>query len=114
MNAWGPYFWGTLHLACLSAQDVQAVQALVESYTKLLPCPACRDHFTEILQEYPIPDNLETLFMWSVNIHNVVNASIGKPIMNYDDALHSWTGLRVRFPIEMVVAFLIIIALLLR
>ena len=99
MRHWGPYFWGTLHLACLSAPNVltqehkAAFQALVESYTKVLPCSMCQNHFAEVLQKYPLQDNIETsdqLFLWSVIVHNAVNANIGKPQMNPVDALYYW------------------------
>ena len=129
MKNWGPYFWGTLHLACLSAPNVltqehkAAFQALVESYTKVLPCPMCQVHFTEVLQKYPLQDSLNTaedLFLWSVTVHNVVNANIGKPQVNPIDALNYWAErlnyspppLEDEFPIEIVAVILLTIALI--
>ena len=128
MRHWGPYFWGTLHLACLSAPNVLtqehkvAFQALVESYTKVLPCPTCQTHFTEVLQKYPLQDNLETadkLFLWSVTVHNAVNVNIGKPQMNPVDALYYWaerlnysSPTEEQFSVEIVAVFLLVIALI--
>jgi len=128
MKNWGPYFWGTLHLACLSAPSVltqehkAAFQALVESYTKVLPCPMCQVHFTEVLQKYPLQDSLNTsedLFLWSVAVHNAVNANIGKPQVTPIDALHYWAERlnynppsEDEFPIEIVMVILLMIALI--
>lgn len=128
MKNWGPYFWGTLHLACLSAPNVltqehkEAFQALVESYTKVLPCPMCQVHFTEVLQKYPLQDNLDTadrLFLWSVAVHNEVNESIGKPQVKPVDALYYWAERlnynpppENEFPVEIVAVILLTIALI--
>lgn len=125
MRHWGPYFWGTLHLACLSAPNVltqehkAAFQALVESYTKVLPCSMCQNHFAEVLQKYPLQDNIETsdqLFLWSVIVHNAVNANIGKPQMNPVDALYYWAERlnyssppETEFQIEIIAVILLVI-----
>jgi hypothetical protein len=125
MRHWGPYFWGTLHLACLSAPNVltqehkAAFQALVESYTKVLPCSMCQNHFAEVLQKYPLQDNIETsdqLFLWSVTVHNAVNANIGKPQMNPVDALYYWSERlnyssppETEFQIEIIAVILLVI-----
>jgi len=128
MRHWGPYFWGTLHLASLSVPNVltqehkTAFQALVESYTLLLPCPVCQEHFAKVLQKHPLQDNLETseqLFLWTVTVHNEVNVSIGKPQMNPLDALYYWmermnysSTPEEQFPVEIVAVFLLVIALI--
>jgi hypothetical protein len=90
----GPYYWGTLHLACLYAADTGAVKALVDSYTRTLPCPACRIHFDQVLQEFPFPHDgtRQDIFAWSVKVHNIVNARLGKPQVTIDEALDFWTS----------------------
>ena len=99
MKNWGPYYWGTLHIACLTAPPVLteehkiAFVQLVESFTKVLPCPMCQEHFSRILQAYPIQDAFKSnvdLFIWSVDVHNEVNKIIGKPIMSIPDAVVMW------------------------
>lgn len=125
MKNWGPYFWGTLHLACLAAPNVltqehkAAFQALVESYTMILPCPACQIHFAEVLKKYPLQDTSEDLFLWSVAIHNEVNANIGKPQVSPVDALYYWSERlnyspprEDEFPIEIVAVILLTVALI--
>ncbi len=99
LGKWGPYFWGSLHLACLSTnlelseQEKEAVRTFVDSLTKLLPCPMCRVHFSETLEKYPIELALQTgpeLFTWSVAVHNEVNKSIGKPLYTVEEAFNYW------------------------
>jgi hypothetical protein len=89
-DKFGPYFWGTLHLAALFGDDVSS---LAEAYTRNLPCPACRVHFTKVLNENPIPKDApaEKAFLWSVDVHNIVNERLGKPKISYDVAFEKWS-----------------------
>ena len=112
MKTWGPYFWGALHIACLASPPVlsdehkTAFRNLIESYTLTLPCPACQMHFREVLQMYPLEPNLNfgsDLFAWSVTVHNVVNAKIGKPIVSLRDAVFYWverSNYQETYPVE--------------
>lgn len=54
----------------------------------VLPCFWCRLHFSQVLAENPIPDT--GLFKWSVDVHNIVNEKLGKPIVPYEEALKFW------------------------
>ena len=87
----GPYFWGALHLACLGGGDLKA---FVDAFPSALPCGACGEHFKEVLQTFPYPegeiDPLK-LFMWSVDVHNVVNKRLDKPLVSYQEAFAFWT-----------------------
>jgi hypothetical protein len=86
----GPYFWGALHLACLGGGDIKD---FIASFPSALPCPACGAHFNDVLKALPFPEggNPLELFAWSVDVHNVVNRRLGKPIVAYDDAFEFWT-----------------------
>ena len=101
IGKWGPYFWGSLHLACLSTnvelseQEKETFRTFVDSLTKLLPCPMCRVHFAEVLEKNPIELALQSgpeLFSWSVAVHNEVNISIGKPVYTVEEAFTYWAG----------------------
>ena len=87
-KSFGPYFWGAFHLACLAAIDKEALKTFIETYQMVLPCFGCRVHFSQLLAEHPIPDSDQ--FRWSVDIHNIVNERLGKPIVTYEDALKHW------------------------
>ena len=113
----GPYFWGSLHLACLGGIDPNALKALVGLYPAVLPCPACGMHFLEVLQTNPLPESSDpiVLFKWSVDVHNVVNQRIGKPLQSYDEAYSFWTTLPTpetqKIDVDIVLAVVILLAL---
>jgi len=37
----------------------------------------------------------DSLFLWTVNIHNSVNRRLGKPTMTVEDAMSKWNNLEV-------------------
>jgi hypothetical protein len=93
---WGPYFWGALHLTALGCPDAQVIRTFVECYKSVLPCISCREHFTQVLEENPVPttEDRMVIFAWSVDVHNLVNERIGKPVIGYEEALAIWTDSR--------------------
>ena len=88
---WGPYFWGVLHLGCLTGS---MTPEFIAAYPSVIPCGACGRHFAELLKEYPFPDSRDPdiLFEWSVNAHNLVNSRNNKPILTVEQALAVWTA----------------------
>lgn len=91
----GPYFWGVLHIACLSNIDPEALQTLINLYPYILPCSICGNDFNNIIKTKPFPESNENKlnkFQWSVDVHNEVNIKLGKDIVNYEDALKFWTS----------------------
>lgn len=89
----GPYFWGSLHLACLYASDASALLTFIQSFTEVLPCPACRHHFSEVLALVPPPKEGPPLayFKWSVDVHNIVSERIGKKAVTVERAFELWS-----------------------
>ena len=87
---WGPNLWGTLHLLCLAGT---ITANFVQEFAKVIPCPMCAGHFTELIAENPLPESDDPLilFRWSVHVHNLVNARIGKPIFESEQAMKRWT-----------------------
>ena len=92
-DKWGPYYWGALHLAALGCPDAQVLRTFIECYKTVLPCISCRNHFTRVLDENPVPDSSDpyAIFKWSVDVHNIVNERLGKPVIGYEQALAIWT-----------------------
>jgi hypothetical protein len=79
----------------------------------------CAGHFTELLKENPLPtsDDPLVLFMWSVHVHNLVNARIGKPILEPDQAVRRWTTTQdqvtpSQFDFKILIIILLVLALL--
>ena len=88
---WGPYFWGVIHLGCLTGSMTSEFIAM---YPSVIPCRICGNHFAELIQELPFPESRDPMIMfeWSVNAHNKVNARIEKPILSVEEALAIWTA----------------------
>jgi hypothetical protein len=87
-SSWGPFFWHTIHIVAIgyplqpSYSEKKAAKEFYESLVFLIPCPVCRQHYEAYLKENPISpflDSRETLFEWTVKIHNLVNKDLGKP-----------------------------------
>ena len=112
---WGPNLWGTLHLLCLAGT---ITPNFVQEFAKVIPCPMCAGHFAEVLKENPLPESGDplVLFRWSVHVHNLVNARIGKPILEPEQAMERWTKRQpvcpsTQFDFKIVLIILLILAL---
>ena len=89
---WGPNFWFTLHTVTLGYPDnptyvdKRRFNDFFVSVQYILPCAKCREHYSNHLSNFPISvslDNKESLVKWLFNLHNQVNISLNKPIMEY-------------------------------
>jgi hypothetical protein len=100
-HIWGPSLWASIHLICLGAPEVFKGEQL--SYRKffdalpyVIPCDKCRQHLIENLEKHPMDVSAmsggKALFAWSVELHNIVNRSLGKPVMSLEDALAKWSS----------------------
>jgi len=113
---WGPNLWGTLHLLCLAGT---ITSSFVQEFATVIPCPMCAGHFVELVKENPLPetDDPLILFEWSVHIHNLVNARLGKPIFSPEQAMEKWTrkspalGSSSKFDFKILVIILLVLAL---
>jgi hypothetical protein len=90
-NIWGPSGWLFLHTITLmypeNPNPIEQKQYydLFHSLQYTLPCPSCREHYSESLKKFPIKLNTrEELVEWLVMIHNQVNISDGKPEWTLD------------------------------
>lgn len=99
-DGWGPYFWATIHLAALGAPatlDSTQVSGYRSFYTALpwvIPCQSCSEHLKENLKRMPLTDEVlkgsDTLFAWTVELHNQVNQMLGKTIVSMEQAKNFW------------------------
>jgi hypothetical protein len=123
---WGPYFWGVLHIATLTAPQQltdahrDGFRQLINSYLQVLPCPVCQKHFEETLSKFPIEERMESsteLFLWTVDVHNEVNRNLKKPTVSYAEAVAYWgpkckylpTETETKFPYEIAASIAIAI-----
>ena len=113
---WGPNLWGTLHLLCLTGT---ITPNFVQEFANVIPCPMCAGHFTELIIENPLPESDDplVLFRWSVHVHNLVNARIGKPTLTVEQAVERWVARppvppRSQFDFKIVIIILLLVALI--
>jgi hypothetical protein len=86
---WGPHLWRALHLIALgypqrpTVHDRAAYRAFFEQLDRVIPCGTCAANYRRHLVELPLePSALQggpgdTLFAWTVRLHNLVNAELG-------------------------------------
>lgn len=88
---WGPHAWAMVHLVAMSypsnptAADKAAYKAYYQSLGDVLPCPGCRVGYQRIITStVPMAPGVfadrMALFKWTVDVHNAVNAKLGKPV----------------------------------
>ena len=91
---WGRVTWAMMHsLAYLVVErDEASVRALRVAFLclpRLLPCRTCREHLHKKMKTLPVP-HAETgweLARWVHDLHNAVNASLGKPELGFEEGL---------------------------
>lgn len=85
---WGNSFWEVIHLIGYnysdypSDDDKKNTRDFFDLIGLLLPCEKCRAHYKNHMITYSLTDNdlinKNTLFTWTINLHNVVNLSLNK------------------------------------
>lgn len=96
-KTWGPYGWKFMHMVALAYpnnptdEEKKNYKIFFTILGNILPCQMCADHYKKNLIEFPLTDYIlstkDTLLKWTIDIHNIVNKSIGKKIIDYDDAI---------------------------
>jgi FAD-linked sulfhydryl oxidase len=101
-HIWGPIFWSTLHIASLGYSDTPTerqrknAQAFYESLVDMLPCPICRNHYEQNLEEMPIKDALKSrmdLVKWVFDMHNRINVQLGKHQITFGEFIRTMQNL---------------------
>jgi len=102
---WGPLFWHTIHITALgypanpSYGHKKAAKEFYESLAFLIPCPVCREHYETHLQKNPLTPHLDRrddLFRWTVNLHNEVNETLGKPRLLESEVIYYYRRIGAR------------------
>tara|TARA_Y100000389_G_scaffold155341_1_gene155980 strand:+ start:107 stop:562 length:456 start_codon:yes stop_codon:yes gene_type:complete len=93
---WGSKFWFTMHTVAYFYPDEPTVDEMLhakhfyESLKILLPCPGCAQHYSELLERFPIHGAVTSrmnLMTWVNKIHNEVNRKLGKPLLSLEEYL---------------------------
>lgn len=94
-DIWGKHLWFSIHFIAQdypktpTHDEMIAYKDFFDNLWKVIPCYKCGVNYKRHLQELPIDDHLgsrEDLFAWTVELHNIVNRELGKPIMTLDEA----------------------------
>jgi len=102
---WGPLFWHTIHITALgyptnpAYSHKKAAKEFYESLAFLIPCPVCREHYETHLQKNPLTPHLDRrddLFRWTVNLHNEVNTTLGKPRLLESEVIYYYRRIGAR------------------
>lgn len=100
---WGPAAWTFIHYVALgyprepTLRDIDEYRRFLESLRYVLPCRMCREHLRDHMFKHP-PDSAlaggrDTLFEWTVDLHNLVNRSLGKRSVS-PEAIFKWYATR--------------------
>jgi hypothetical protein len=99
-DVWGPIFWDAIHIVTLAypvqptEADKAGAKAFFESLATVLPCPICRQHYSEKIQQTPIALNSKgDLIYWAWDIHNQVNIMLNKPTYTIEQFLERMRNL---------------------
>lgn len=98
-NIWGPHLWFSLHTISFnypikpSEKDKEEYKLFFNNLQEVIPCSVCKKNYKRHLKEHPIEDYLNSrklLVYWVIDMHNMVNAEIGKKILSYDIVLKKY------------------------
>lgn len=101
-NVWGTHLWNSIHFIALgyptepTESDRHYYKQFFENIGHVLPCKKCTVHFNNNLQALPIDQyltNSDTLFDWTVKMHNLVNSDLGKPLWSTENAKQHYSKL---------------------
>lgn len=96
---WGGHLWGFIHTICVvddgdrNREYHRTVISKLKGIQYVLPCPKCTETYTVFVKrlDYLDLNKPMVLFQWSVDLHNTVNAKLGKPKMTTEQAIEKWT-----------------------
>jgi hypothetical protein len=92
-NIWGPHLWFSLHTISFNyplvpkTEDKEYYKNFFTSLQHVIPCSICKKNYMRHIKEHPITnflDNRKSMVYWVIDMHNMVNAEIGKKILSYD------------------------------
>ena len=98
-NIWGPHLWFSLHTMSFNyplkptEKDKDEYKNFFINLQNVIPCSVCKKNYIRHLNEHPIKDYLTTrkfLVYWVIDMHNMVNAEIGKKTLSYEIVLKKY------------------------
>jgi hypothetical protein len=102
INIVGPPLWRSLHAITFAypetatTEQSQSAVAFFDALVPLFPCDKCRPHLAAELQRHPVKDvagGRDAFARWLVDLHNRVNARLGKPQWTFEAAAAEYSAL---------------------
>lgn len=99
---WGPHAWFFLHTVTFSYSDNPTqtdryeMKSFFNNFSNIIPCIVCKSHFKQNMEKYPIEnflDSRDDLVNWLINLHNIVNIKLGKPIYNNLEIINQYNSI---------------------
>ena len=99
---WGPGTWLFIHSIAINYPEVPNSMERKDMYNffttlaQVIPCTKCKDNYIKHLNMLPLSshlDNRNDLFNWTVEMHNMVNLELGKPVISTDEAIKIYKDL---------------------
>lgn len=98
-NIWGSHLWFSLHSITFTYplkptyDEKKEFRNFFLSLQNIIPCSICKKNYKRHLKEKPIESHLETrkdLVYWLIDMHNIVNAEIGKKVLSYETVIKKY------------------------
>jgi hypothetical protein len=98
-KVWGPFLWYVLHIISFnyplnpSYADKRMYHDFYVNFKDLIPCSNCQKHYRQHLHSNPITPALDSradLVKWVIQMHNIVNISLGKPTMTVEEVIMAY------------------------
>lgn len=93
-TTWAHPTWNSIHCLAIISDKAKnkyiskTYKSLISCLQFIIPCEMCRNHLVVNLKNDHIDSYLNgNLFLWSFNLHNIVNKSIDKPKAVYKEML---------------------------
>ena len=110
-DIWGPHLWYILHIISFdyplnpTEYDKRIYHDFYTSLKDVIPCEMCRKHYRTHINKYPLTPHLDTrdtLVKWVIQVHNFVNASLGKRVFTIEEVMDIYSNLRPISPFATV------------
>lgn len=133
-TVWGPKLWFVIHTVALNYpdnptyEDKRVMEEFLNNLKHTIPCEKCKIHYRQRLQRNPIINylnNKQSLFRYTIDLHNQVNKSLGKKIYTYDEVVEiyrehynknevkkekQWASIKKWFNVKYIVVTLVVVA----
>ena len=103
VEVWGPAAWTWLHTVAFdyardaTPYDRQQAYAFLDSFTRAIPCPSCRRHWTQVIAADVAAAADSDIFVGrdsyaraTVAWHNRMNEYLGKPVVPYEQVVREF------------------------